>query len=125
MASYISTFNEHVVQVEWNEASLIAQFQGGLKDEILDFVATIGTQSHRLYESMAMASQIDKRLLSRRQNQHLHMDSLRSKSTIVPPQDLIRRFQASLRLVPMEFGMIQGTQALAKIAIEWLKYQCH
>ena len=26
VATYISVFNEHVAQVEWNEASLVAQF---------------------------------------------------------------------------------------------------
>lgn len=44
MASYISTFNEHAAQVEWNEASLVARFRARLKDEILDSIATAEAQ---------------------------------------------------------------------------------
>ena len=44
VASYISSFNEHVAQIDWNEASLVARFRGGLKDEILDSIATAETQ---------------------------------------------------------------------------------
>ena len=40
MATYISTFNEHAAQVEWNEPSLMARFRAGLKDDLLDSIAT-------------------------------------------------------------------------------------
>ena len=68
IAGYISTFNEHAAQVDWNELSLIARFRGGLKDEILDSIATAETQPQGLQEWMAMASRIDDRLWTRRQN---------------------------------------------------------
>ena len=67
MATYISTFNEHAAQAEWNEASLVARFRAGLKDEILDSIATTEGQPQKLHEWMAMASRIDERLWSRRQ----------------------------------------------------------
>ena len=62
MATYISTFNEYASQVDWNESSLVAQFYAGLKDDILDSMATAETQPCRLQEWMAMASCIDERL---------------------------------------------------------------
>ena len=40
MANYLSIFNEHATQVDWNEASLIAPFQEGLNDKILDSIVT-------------------------------------------------------------------------------------
>ena len=66
-ASYISSFNEHAAQVEWNESSLVARFRSGLKDEILDSVATAEVQPRGLQDWMAMVSRIDERLWARRQ----------------------------------------------------------
>ena len=43
-------FNMHVAQVEWNEARLVARFQSGLKDEVLDSIAMAETQPYRLHE---------------------------------------------------------------------------
>ena len=40
VAIYILTFRELATQIHWNKSSLIARFQGGLKDEILDSMAT-------------------------------------------------------------------------------------
>lgn len=65
VAAYISNFNEHAAQVDWNESSLVARFRGGLKDEVLDSVATAETQPRGLQEWMAMASRIDERLWAR------------------------------------------------------------
>ena len=62
VANYISLFNEYVGQVDWNEASLMACFQKGLKDEILDSIAMAESQPRKLQEWMAMASRIDERL---------------------------------------------------------------
>ena len=39
VTTYISTYNEFVAQLDWDESSLIARFRGGLKDEVLDSVA--------------------------------------------------------------------------------------
>lgn len=50
VATYISVFNEHAAQVEWNEASLVARFRGGLKDEVLDSITTAKTQPCKLHE---------------------------------------------------------------------------
>ena len=66
VAAYISTFNEYAAQVDWNEGSLVARFRGGLKDEVLDSVATVETQPCRLQDWMAMASKIDERFWRRR-----------------------------------------------------------
>lgn len=68
VSSYISLFNEHAAQVDWNESSLMARFCGGLKDEILDSIATAEMQPNRLQDWMAMASRIDERLWSWRQS---------------------------------------------------------
>jgi len=57
-------FNKQVIEVDWNKASLVAWFQGRLKDEILDLVAVAEAQPHKLQEWMAMASRIDERLLA-------------------------------------------------------------
>ena len=81
MASYISTFNEHAAQVEWNEATLVAQFWARLKDEILDSIATAEEQPQKLHEWMAMASQIDERLWSRRQGRRPSSLSSRDHAT--------------------------------------------
>lgn len=50
VAAYVSSFNEHAAQVDWNESSLVARFRSGLKDEILDCVATAEAQPQRLQE---------------------------------------------------------------------------
>ena len=50
VAAYISTFNEYVAQVDWNELSLIARFCGGLKEEILHSIATTENQPRQLQE---------------------------------------------------------------------------
>ena len=81
MASYISTFNEHAAQVEWNEASLVARFRAGLKDEILDSIAMAEAQSQKLHEWMAMASRIDERLWSRHQGRRPSSLSSRDHAT--------------------------------------------
>ena len=121
MASYISTFNEHVAQVEWNEASLVERFRAGLKDEILDSIATAEAQYQKLHEWMAMASRIDEQLWSRCQGRRPpNLDS----------HDHTTRSQAnptSFEPVPMEVDAIRGTKrvttALAKTPAERLKYQ--
>ena len=121
MASYISTFKKHAAQVEWNEASLVARFWAGLKDEILDSIATAEAQPQKLHEWMAMASRIDERLWSRHQGRR-------------PPSlsscDHATRSQAnptSSGPVPMEIDAIRGTKcvttALAKTPAECLEYQ--
>ena len=121
MASYISTFNEHAAQVEWNEASLVARFRAGLKDEILDSIATAEVQPQKLHEWMAMASRIDERLWSRRQGRRLpnlgsHGHTTRSQAN-----------PTSSGPVPMEIDAIRGTEhvttALAKTPAECLEYQ--
>lgn len=115
MATYISMFNEYAAQVDWNEASLVARFRGGLKDEVLDSIATAETQPRKLQEWMAMASRIDERLWTRRQN--------RRPAT---SRDHGARFQTtpvSTGPVPMEIDAISGTTALAKRAAERLEYQ--
>lgn len=43
MSMYTSTFNKHTAQVDWNESSLMAKFRRGLKDEVLDSIATAET----------------------------------------------------------------------------------
>lgn len=53
MATYISMFNEYAAQVDWNEASLVARFRGGLKDEVLDSIATAETQPYKLHWNWA------------------------------------------------------------------------
>lgn len=50
VANYISMFNEYAAQVDWNEPSLVARFRMGLKEEILDLVATVENLPRRLNE---------------------------------------------------------------------------
>lgn len=119
VATYISTFNEYAAQVDWNEASLVARFRGGLKDEVLDSIATAETQPHKLQEWMAMASRIDGRLWTRHQHR-------RPVTSVVVSKDHGARFQANpvnTGPVPMELDAISGTTALAKTAAERLEYQ--
>ena len=122
-ASYISTFNEYAAQVEWNEASLVARFRGGLKDEILDSIATAETQPQRLQDWMAMVSRIDERLWGRRQNRRVQSDSQNVRVPTAPFRDPSARSQANSGPVPMELGATRATQALAKTAAERLEYQ--
>jgi len=68
VVAYISMFNEYATQIDWNESSLVVCFQGRLKDEILDLVATTETQPWRLHEWMVIALQINERLWGRHQN---------------------------------------------------------
>ena len=68
VATYISTFRELAAQIDWNKSSLIARFRGGLKDEILDSVATAESQPWGLHDWMAMALRINERLCGQRQN---------------------------------------------------------
>lgn len=120
VASYISSFNEHAAQVDWNEASLMARFRGGLKDEVLDSIATAETQPIRLHEWMAMASRIDERLWARRQGRRP------SLSSSAPSRDQMGRFPTNPSAsgpVPMELDVIRGTTAMAKTAAERLEYQ--
>ena len=126
VATYISTFRELAAQIDWNKSSLIAQFRGGFKDEILDLVATIECQPWGLYDWMAMASRIDERLWGRRQNRQFQLDSFLPKASTSILQDLVSRTQSNhgtLEPVPMELGAIRVTTTLAKIAIERLEYQ--
>lgn len=119
MATYISMFNEHAAQVDWNEASLIARFRSGLKDEVLDSIATAETQPQRLQEWMAMSSRIDERLWARRQNR-------RPTTSNWTPRDHVSQFQTnsgSSGPTPMELDAIGGTTALAKTAAERLEFQ--
>ena len=112
-------FNKHVAQIDWNETSLIAHFQGGLKDEILDSIAIAKSQLQRLQEWMAMASQIDEHLWARRQNRQATSSGATSK-------DQASRFQptsGSLGPVPMDLDSIGGTMGLTKMAIERLEFQ--
>lgn len=119
VATYISAFNEHAAQVDWNESSLVARFRGGLKDDILDSIATAETQPRGLQEWMAMASRIDERLWLRRQHRHPSISPSNSRSHG-------GRFQAALGSsgpTPMELDATRGTTALAKTAAERLEYQ--
>lgn len=59
MAMYILMFNRYDAQVDCNEFSLIACIRGGLKDDVLDSIATAEAQLQRLYEWMVMSSWID------------------------------------------------------------------
>lgn len=140
-ASYISSFNEHAAQVDWNEASLVARFRSGLKDEILDSVATAEVQPRGLQDWMAMTSRIDERLWVRRQTRRsstsysnsFPVPQMGSKSqqwdSQVPTsasKDHGGRFQSTPELsgpVPMELGAVRVTTALAKTPAERLDYQ--
>ena len=126
VATYISTFNEYSAQVDWNESSLVARFRGGLKDDILDSIATAESQPRRLHEWMAMASRIDERLWGRRQARRTPSESSYVKNMANNSRDTVRRFQTGLENtgpVPMELGAVRGTSALAKTAAERLEYQ--
>jgi hypothetical protein len=125
VAAYISTFNEYAAQVDWNESSLMARFRGGLKDEVLDSVATAETQPSRLHDWMAMASRIDERLWGRRQARRPSSDSINMKGAITPREPFTRGQVGSAASgpVPMELGAIRGPPALAKTAAERLEYQ--
>lgn len=134
VAAYVSSFNEHAAQVEWNEPSLVARFRAGLKDEILDSIATTETHPRVLQEWIAMASRIDERLWARRQirrsqnpstnpSQSLHVTSRASPHAT---RDHADRFQVSSEAsgpTPMELGAAKVTTALAKTAAERLEYQ--
>jgi len=126
VATYISTFNEYVAQLDWNESSLVARFRSGLKDEILDSIATAETQPRRLHEWMAMSSRIDERLWSRKQTRRLPSESsnlrnLSFSSRILPVRPSSEPVNSGP--VPMELGAVRGPLALAKNAAERLKYQ--
>lgn len=115
MATYISMYNEYAAQVDWNEAKLVARFRGGLKDEVLDSIATAETQRRKLQEWMAMASRIDERLCTRRQN-----------CCPATPRDHGIRFQTTpvcTGPVPMKIDAVSGTTILAKTAAQRLEYQ--
>ena len=133
-ASYISSFNKHAAQVEWNESSLVARFRSGLKDEILDSVATAEVQPRGLQDWMAMASRIDERLWARRQTQRSStsysnsspVTQMNSKQQRWDSKDHGGRFQSmpeSSGPVPMELGAARVTTALAKTPTERLDYQ--
>jgi len=124
VAAYISTFNEYAAQVDWNEASLVARFRGGLKDEVLDSVATVETQPRRLQDWMAMASRIDERLWRRRQARRPSSSFLSGKGTTTHREPSTRGHvgPATSGPVPMELGAVRGPPALAKTAAERLEY---
>lgn len=137
VAAYVSSFNEHAAQVDWNEPSLVARFRAGLKDEILHSVATAETQPRGLQDWIAMASRIDQRLWARRQARRpssmcssAHQGpSSNPKSQPFVPMDHAGRFQ-TLREgsgpVPMELDATHvSITALAKTAAERLEYQRH
>lgn len=86
VASYISTFNEYAAQVDWNESGLVARFRAGLKDEILDSVATAQTQPRTLQEWILMASRIDERLWGRRQARRSSSELLTQKTSSLENQ---------------------------------------
>lgn len=124
VASYISTFNEYAAQVEWNESSLVARFRGGLKDEILDSVATAESQPRKLQDWIMMASRIDERLWGRRQARRPTSDSVYTKSFI--PRESAGRSAVTLETsgpVPMELGAVRPSTASAKTAADRLEYQ--
>lgn len=109
MATYISSFNEYAAQIDWNKSSLVVRFRGGLKDEILDSVATTQTQSLRLHEWMAMASCIDERLWGQRQTRRSSTDSSNVKILAFSFRDSVGRFQSNSATsgpVPMELEAI-------------------
>lgn len=126
VAAYISSFNEYVAQVDWNEASLVARFRSGLKDEILDSVATAEAQPQRLHEWMTMASRIDERLWGRRQNRRQQSDSSMARSHATISRDMVGKFQhpsGTSEPVPMELGALRVTTAIARTAAERSEYQ--
>lgn len=125
VSAYISTFNELAAQLDWNESSLIARFRGGLKDEVLDSVATAESQPRRLQDWMAMASRIDERLWGRRQNRRSQPDSFVSRAPAFVPRDPVGKpsNHGSSGPVPMELGAVRVSTALAKTSAERLDYQ--
>lgn len=126
VAAYISTFNEYAAQLDWNESSLVARFRGGLKDEVLDSVATAEAQPQRLHEWMGMASRIDERLWNRRHNRKPSSDTSSFKPGNSNYRDVVGRFQPSggnSGPTPMELGAVRVSTALAKTAAERLEYQ--
>lgn len=119
VSTYISMFSECAAQVDWNEPSLVARFCGGLKEDILDSVATAENQPHRLHEWMLMASRIDECLWSRRQNRCPSVP-------VLHPRDHADRFHAHSRSagsVPMEIDATSTTTAMATTAADRLEYQ--
>jgi hypothetical protein len=120
VATYISTFNEHAAQVEWNEPSLIARFRAGLKDDLLNSIATAETQPRTLQEWMSMASRFDDRLWTR----HQHW---RPSGSTSAPREYASRFRppsTSTGPTPMELdATYTPSMALAKIAADRLEYQ--
>lgn len=129
VATYISTFNESAAQVDWNESSLVARFRGGLKDEVLDSIATAETQPRSLQEWMAMASRIDERLWLRRQNRRPFNHSNNREHVPFNPsnnREHVGRFSTpsgATGPTPMELDAVHVSTALAKTANERLEYQ--
>jgi hypothetical protein len=120
VANYISTFNEHAAQVEWNEPSLVARFRAGLKDDLLDSIATAETQPRTLQEWMSMASRIDDRLWTRQQHRRP------TGSTSAPREYAARSRPPSMSTgpTPMELdATYTASTALAKTAADRLEYQ--
>ena len=121
MASYISTFNEYAALVDWNEFNLVERFRGGLKDDILDLVATTEAQPRRLQHWMAMASRIDERLWGRRQHCRWQSDSYTGKPLTSHNRNAGDKFQANQEtfgLVPIELGAVRTSTALGRTAVE-------
>ena len=120
MATYISTFNEHAAQVEWDEPSLMARFRIGLKDDLLDSIATDETQPHTLQKWMSMASRIDDRLWVRQQHR-------RPMGSTLAPREYTARSRppsTSTGPSPMELdATYTASTALAKTAADRLEYQ--
>lgn len=120
VATYISSFNEHAAQVEWNEPSLMARFRAGLKDDLLDSIATAETQPRTLQEWMSMASRIDDRLWTRQQHR-------RPMGSTSAPREYAARSRppsTSTGPTPMELdATYTASTALAKTAADRLEYQ--
>lgn len=134
VAVYISNFSEQAAQVDWNEASLVARFPAGLKDEILDSAATAETQPRGIQEWMAMASRIDERLWTRRQSRRpqTSYSTVAYNSHVNPklPNSTTRDYAARAQStsdnsgpVPMELDATKVSMTLAKTAAERLEYQ--
>ena len=119
IANYISLFNKYAAQVDWNEASLMACFRKGLKDEILDLVATAESQPCKLQEWMAMASRIDEQLWTRRHGKYYSTTNSTSKTQ----SNQFLASPPSSSPIPMELDAIGGTTPLAKTTTERLEFQ--
>lgn len=125
VATYISMFSEYSALVDWNDASLVARFRRGLKDEILDSIATAETQPRTLQEWMAMSSRIDERLWARRQGRRQSSGLQRTQPALLPrPQG--RLYQPSplpSGPTPMDLDAVGSAPAFARTAAQRSEFQ--